>query len=129
MIDMLCAMEFKNRLVCLFLEGTITTKMFQFQRSKEFQWSLQLQFVIGIYPWIWRIIRDQEINGNRLNASKLPTYQCVYLLLFDHSVAIQKFLTLNIVFKTWDLYLSYYEQNFQPHWQNYLKGSTFIQDS
>ena len=103
MIDMLCAMEFKNRLVCLFLEGTITTKMFQFQRSKEFQWSLQLQFVIGIYPWIWRIIRDQEINGNRLNASKLPTYQCVYLLLFDHSVAIQKFLTLNIVFKTWHL--------------------------
>ena len=101
MIDRLCAMEFKNRLVCLFLEGTITTKMFQFQRSKEFQWSLQLQFVIGIYPWIWRIIRDQEINGNRLNASKLPTYQCVYLLLFDHSVAIQKFLTLNNVFKTW----------------------------
>ena len=98
---MLCAMEFKNRLVCLFLEGTITTKMFQFQRSKEFQWSLQLQFVIGIYPWIWRIIRDQEINGNRLNASKLPTYQCVYLLLFDHSVAIQKFQTLNNVLKTW----------------------------
>ena len=101
MIDMLCAMEFKNRLVCLFLEGTITTKMFQFQRSKEFQWSLQLQFVIGIYPWICRIIRDQEINGNRLNAFKLPTYRCVYLLLFDHSVAIQKFLTLNNVFKTW----------------------------
>jgi len=101
MIDMLCAMEFKNRLVCLFLQGTITTKMFQFQSSKEFKWSLQLQFVIGIYPWIWRIIRDQEINGNRLNASKLPTYQCVYLLLFDHSVAIQKFLTLNNVFKTW----------------------------
>ena len=98
---MLCAMEFKNRLVCLFLEGTITTKMFQFQRSKEFQWSLQLQFVIGIYPWICRIIRDQEINGNRLNAFKLPTYRCVYLLLFDHSVAIQKFLTLNNVFKTW----------------------------
>ena len=86
---MLCAMEFKNRLVCLFLEGTITTKMFQFQRSKEFQWSLQLQFVIGIYPWICRIIRDQEINGNRLNAFKLPTYRCVYLSLFDHSVAIQ----------------------------------------
>ena len=98
---MLCAMEFKNRLVCLFLEGTITTKMFQFQRSKEFQWSLQLQFVIGIYPWICRIIRDQEINGNRLNAFKLPTYRCVYLSLFDHSVAIQKFLTLNNVFKTW----------------------------